>query len=73
VSATGMFKIAFPWAKDQEKEDERKYLKSRDCVSQSEVAGNIWISPVSGRSSCRAGFFFHNLTSELSVGAREGI
>ncbi|OQE32354.1 hypothetical protein PENSTE_c001G00121 [Penicillium steckii] len=45
VSATGMFKIAFPWAKTDEEKAERDYLKSREYTSQEEVAGNVWISP----------------------------
>ncbi|KAJ5159927.1 uncharacterized protein N7482_006931 [Penicillium canariense] len=45
VSATGMFKIAFPWAKTEEEKIEREYLKSREHTSQEEVAGNVWISP----------------------------
>ncbi|CAI7675220.1 unnamed protein product [Penicillium manginii] len=46
VSATGMFKIAFPWAKTEEEKIEREYLKSREYTSQEEVAGNVWISPL---------------------------
>ncbi|KAK2806453.1 hypothetical protein FQN50_005871 [Emmonsiellopsis sp. PD_5] len=45
VSATGMFKIAFPWAKHTEEKAEREYLKSRQETSEDEVAGNVWISP----------------------------
>ncbi|KAJ5246291.1 hypothetical protein N7468_001274 [Penicillium chermesinum] len=45
VSATGMFKIAFPWAKAEEERLEREYLKSREYTSLEEVAGNVWISP----------------------------
>lgn len=46
VSATGMFKIAFPWAKTDEEKAEREYLKAREYTSQEEVAGNVWISPL---------------------------
>ncbi|THC95300.1 hypothetical protein EYZ11_005210 [Aspergillus tanneri] len=46
VSATGMFKIAFPWARLDEERSEREYLKSRDQTSEDEIAGNVWISPV---------------------------
>ncbi|OJJ50888.1 hypothetical protein ASPZODRAFT_56728 [Penicilliopsis zonata CBS 506.65] len=46
VSATGMFKIAFPWAKLEEERSEREYLKSRNETSEDEIAGNVWISPV---------------------------
>lgn len=52
MSATGMFKIAFPWAKAEEEKNEREYLKSREYTSQEEVAGNVWISPLFGRSTC---------------------
>ncbi|KAJ5120473.1 uncharacterized protein N7515_009861 [Penicillium bovifimosum] len=45
VSATGMFKIAFPWAKADEERNEREYLKVREYTSEEEVAGNVWISP----------------------------
>ncbi|KAI3300779.1 hypothetical protein DTO002I6_1502 [Penicillium roqueforti] len=46
VSATGMFKIAFPWAKAEEERTEREYLKAREYTSEEEVAGNVWISPL---------------------------
>ncbi|RAK99026.1 KilA-N domain-containing protein [Aspergillus ibericus CBS 121593] len=46
VSATGMFKIAFPWAKLDEERSEREYLKSRTETSEDEIAGNVWISPL---------------------------
>ncbi|OAL32498.1 hypothetical protein AYO22_00520 [Fonsecaea multimorphosa] len=45
VSATGMFKIAFPWAAHMEEKEERDYLKSLDSTSQDEVAGNVWVAP----------------------------
>ncbi|THC87380.1 hypothetical protein EYZ11_013174 [Aspergillus tanneri] len=45
VSATGMFKVAFPWAKFDEEKTEREYLKSREQTSQEEVARNLWVSP----------------------------
>ncbi|RAL14044.1 apses transcription factor [Aspergillus homomorphus CBS 101889] len=46
VSATGMFKIAFPWAKLDEERSEREYLKARSETSEDEIAGNVWISPI---------------------------
>lgn len=49
VSATGMFKIAFPWAKYEEEKAEREYLKSREETSDDETAGNVWISPSFGQ------------------------
>jgi hypothetical protein len=49
VSATGMFKIAFPWALHSEEKAERDYLKSKEATSQNEVAGNVWISPQLGQ------------------------
>ncbi|KAK7905647.1 hypothetical protein LTR67_000370 [Exophiala xenobiotica] len=45
VSATGMFKIAFPWATHAEEKDERDYLKGLDGTSQDEIAGNVWVAP----------------------------
>jgi hypothetical protein len=42
-SATGMFKIAFPWATHAEEKQEREYLKTIDVTSSDEVAGNIWV------------------------------
>lgn len=50
VSATGMFKIAFPWAKLEEEKCERKHLKSQEGTSEDEIAGNVWISPAFGKN-----------------------
>lgn len=50
-----MFKLAFPWAKAEEAKNEQEYMKSREDTSQEEDAGNVWISPMFGRFSCRAG------------------
>jgi hypothetical protein len=47
-----MFKIAFPWAKLDEERSEREYLKAREGTSEDEIAGNVWISPVLGKSMC---------------------
>lgn len=49
VSATGMFKIAFPWAKIEEERSEREHLKSLSGTSEDEIAGNVWISPTFGK------------------------
>ncbi|KAK0512176.1 hypothetical protein JMJ35_005304 [Cladonia borealis] len=44
VSATGMFKAAFPWAKHAEESAERDYIKTLPSTAHDEVAGNVWIN-----------------------------
>jgi len=45
ISATGMFKAAFPWASLHEEEAERKYQKTFPSAGGDEVAGSVWIAP----------------------------
>ncbi|KAJ4398998.1 hypothetical protein N0V91_009776 [Didymella pomorum] len=45
ISATGMFKAAFPWATLAEEEAERKYQKTFPSAGPDEVAGSVWIAP----------------------------
>ncbi|KAF2497097.1 hypothetical protein BU16DRAFT_538214 [Lophium mytilinum] len=46
ISATGMFKAAFPWASSLEEEAERKHHKEMSsAVGSEEVAGSVWIAP----------------------------
>ena len=49
VSATGMFKAAFPYAQTEDEQLEKDYLKETHNTSSEEVAGNVWIHPEQGR------------------------
>jgi hypothetical protein len=48
ISATGMFKAAFPWASSKEQEAERAHHKTLPSAGDEEVANNVWISPSEG-------------------------
>ncbi|KAL8906979.1 MAG: hypothetical protein Q9207_001665 [Kuettlingeria erythrocarpa] len=44
LSASGMFKAAYPWATLAEEKAEKEYHKSLETISSEEVAGNIWVA-----------------------------
>jgi hypothetical protein len=48
MSATGMFKAAFPWASKEEEAKERIHHKKLSSSGPDEVAGNVWVSPEEG-------------------------
>ncbi|PNS18315.1 Start control protein cdc10 [Sphaceloma murrayae] len=45
VSASGLFKVSYPWASEAEESAEKAYLKSLPTVDKEEIAGNIWVPP----------------------------
>ncbi|PSK59364.1 hypothetical protein B9Z65_3688 [Elsinoe australis] len=45
VSASGLFKVTFPWASELEEAAEKAYLKALPEVDREEIAGNIWVPP----------------------------
>jgi hypothetical protein len=49
ISATGMYKAAFPWSSLEEEQAERKHHKTLPSGGGEEVAGNVWISPEDGK------------------------
>jgi hypothetical protein len=49
ISATGMYKAAFPWSSIEEEQVERKHHKSMSSGKGQEVAGNVWIAPEDGK------------------------
>lgn len=71
ISATGMFKIAFPWAKAEEEKAEREYVKSKTETSVDETAGNLWISPLLGMSSNYSTHLSYSPTYVLIITALE--
>jgi len=50
VSATGLFKIAFPWATVEEMKTERVFVKTLNGVDHEEIAGNTWVAVETGQS-----------------------
>jgi hypothetical protein len=48
ISATGMYKAAFPWSTLEEETHERRHHKSLPSGKGEEVAGNVWIAPEDG-------------------------
>ena len=51
ISATGMFKAAFPWATHAEELAEKEYVMEQSGTAPNEVAGNVWVSEHLGVSA----------------------
>ncbi|KAF2227002.1 hypothetical protein BDZ85DRAFT_278913 [Elsinoe ampelina] len=45
VSASGLFKVTYPWASEEEEAAEKAYLKNLPQADKEEIAGNIWVPP----------------------------
>ncbi|KAJ4322705.1 hypothetical protein N0V94_002223 [Neodidymelliopsis sp. IMI 364377] len=65
ISATGMFKAAFPWATLAEEEAERRYQKTFPSAGPEEVAGSVWIAPEEALSLADEYSMRHWLTALL--------
>lgn len=51
VSATGMFKAAFPWATHAEELLEKEHVRDLTDTAPDEIAGNVWISEHLGNNN----------------------
>ena len=60
VSATGMFKAAFPYAQVEDETAEKDYIKTLSGTSSEEVAGNVWID-------AEQGMYFGNVYIDIST------
>jgi hypothetical protein len=49
ISATGLFKAAYPYSSTEEEQAERKHHKALPSGNGEEVAGNVWVAPEDGK------------------------